>query len=76
MDTATTKSSKSSKLSELKSAIIREPLIVNAGATVMEAIALMSSGRVQCDAENHSDNHQQQAKRSGVALAPGWLGGE
>ena len=60
MDTATTKSSKSSKLSELKSAIIREPLIVNAGATVMEAIALMSSGRVQCDAENHSDNHQQQ----------------
>jgi len=51
---------KSSKLSELKSAIIREPLIVNAGATVMEAIALMSSGRVQCDAENHSDNHQQQ----------------
>ena len=31
MDTATTKSS---KLSELKSAIIREPLIVNAGATL------------------------------------------
>jgi PAS domain S-box-containing protein len=26
----------------------------------MEAIALMSSGRSQCDAENHSDNHQQQ----------------
>jgi signal transduction histidine kinase/CBS domain-containing protein/ActR/RegA family two-component response regulator len=51
---------KSSKLSELKSAIIREPLIVNAEATVMEAIALMSSGRAQCDAENHSDNHQQQ----------------
>ncbi|WP_434685742.1 CBS domain-containing protein [Pseudanabaena minima] len=60
MNTATIKSSKLSKLSELKSAIIREPLIVNAGATVMEAIALMSSGRVQCDAENHSDNHQQQ----------------
>ncbi|MBD2318940.1 hypothetical protein [Phormidium tenue] len=35
MDTATTKSS---KLSELKSAIIREPLIVNAGATVGELI--------------------------------------
>ena len=57
MDTAIIKSS---KLSELKSAIIREPLIVNAEATVMEAIALMSSGRAQCDAENHSDNHQQQ----------------
>ena len=47
-------------LLELQSAIIREPLVVPADATVMEAIALMSSGRSQCDAENHSDNHQQQ----------------
>jgi PAS domain S-box-containing protein len=47
-------------LLELQSAIIREPLVVSADATVMEAIALMSSGRSQCDAENHSDNHLQQ----------------
>jgi len=47
-------------LSELKLAIIREPLVVSADVTVMEAIALMSSRRSQCDAENHSDNHQQQ----------------
>ena len=45
---------------DLKSAIIPNPLVVSADATVMDAIALMSSGRVQCDAENHSDNHQQQ----------------
>jgi GAF domain-containing protein/CBS domain-containing protein len=45
---------------DLKAAIIPNPLVVSAGATVMEAIALMSSGRSQCDAENHSDNHQQQ----------------
>ena len=47
-------------LLELQSAIIRDPLVLSADATVMEAIALMSSGRSQCDAENHSDNHQQQ----------------
>ncbi|BBC22389.1 GAF domain-containing protein [Pseudanabaena sp. ABRG5-3] len=47
-------------LSELKLAIIREPLVVPADATVMSAIALMSSGRSQCDAENYSDKHQQQ----------------
>ncbi|MFZ4557990.1 MAG: PAS domain S-box protein, partial [Pseudanabaena sp.] len=45
---------------DLKSAIITNPLVVSADATVMEAIALMSSGRSLCDAENHSDNHQQQ----------------
>ncbi len=45
---------------ELQSAIIRDPLVLSADATVMEAIALMSSGRSQCDAENHSDNHLQQ----------------
>ncbi|WP_271255076.1 GAF domain-containing protein [Pseudanabaena sp. Chao 1811] len=49
-----------STLFELKLAIIREPLVVSADVTVMETIALMSSGRSQCDAENHSDNHQQQ----------------
>ena len=47
-------------LLELQSAIIRDPLVLSTDATVMEAIALMSSGRSQCDAENHSDNHQQQ----------------
>ena len=47
-------------LLELQSAIIRDPLVLSADATVMDAIALMSSGRSQCDAENHSDNHQQQ----------------
>ncbi len=47
-------------LSELKSAIIRDPLVVSVDATVMQAIALMSNGRSQCDAENHSNNHQQQ----------------
>lgn len=47
-------------LLELQAAIIREPLVVPADATVMEAIALMSIGRSQCDAENYSDNHQQQ----------------
>ena len=45
---------------DLKSAIIPNPLVVSADATVMAAIALMSSGRSQCDAENHSDNHRQQ----------------
>jgi PAS domain S-box-containing protein len=50
-------------LSELKLAIIREPLVVSADATVMEAIALMSSGRSQCDAENYSDKHQQQLQQ-------------
>jgi len=50
-------------LSELKFAIIREPLVVSADATVMEAIALMSSRRSQCDAENHSDNHQEQLQQ-------------
>ena len=45
---------------DLKSAIIPNPLVVSADATAMEAIALMSSGRSQCDAENHSDNHRQQ----------------
>jgi len=48
------------RTNDLKSAIIPNPLLVSADATVMEAIALMSSGRSQCDAENHSDNHQQQ----------------
>jgi PAS domain S-box-containing protein len=47
-------------LLELQAAIIREPLVVPADATVMEAIALMSIGRSQCDAENYGDNHQQQ----------------
>ena len=47
-------------LLELQSAIIRDPLVLSADATVMDAIALMSSGRSQCDAENHSDNHQQE----------------
>ena len=45
---------------DLKSAIIPNPLVVSADATVMDAIALMSSRRSQCDAENYSDNHRQQ----------------
>jgi signal transduction histidine kinase/CBS domain-containing protein len=45
---------------DLKAAIIPNPLVVSADATVMDAIALMSNGRSQCDAENHSDNHRQQ----------------
>lgn len=49
-----------SKLSALKSAIIRELLVVDRAATVMEAIALMSSGRSQCDADSNSDIHQQE----------------
>jgi|688.fasta_scaffold133628_4 hypothetical protein len=52
--------SNSMRPNDLKSAIIPNPLVVSADATVMEAIALMSSGRSQCDAENHSDNHQQE----------------
>ena len=52
--------SNSIRTNDLKSAIIPNPLVVSADATVMEAIALMSSGRSQCDAENHSDNHRQQ----------------
>jgi len=36
-------------LNDLKSAIITNPLVVSADATVMEAIALMSGGRSQCD---------------------------
>ncbi|WP_236579959.1 CBS domain-containing protein, partial [Pseudanabaena sp. lw0831] len=48
------------KLSALKSAIIRDLLVVDRAATVMDAIALMSSERSQCDVENHSDIHQQQ----------------
>ncbi|WP_223807448.1 CBS domain-containing protein [Pseudanabaena sp. UWO311] len=48
------------KLSELKSAIIRDLLVVDRAATVMEAIALMSSGRSQCDADSNSDIHQQE----------------
>jgi PAS domain S-box-containing protein len=52
--------SNSIRPNDLQSAIIPNPLVVAADATVMEAIALMSSGRSQCDAENHSDNHQQQ----------------
>ncbi len=52
--------SNSMRPNDLKSAIIPNPLVVSPDATVMEAIALMSSGRSQCDAENHSDNHQQE----------------
>jgi PAS domain S-box-containing protein len=48
------------KLSALKSAIIRDLLVVDRAATVMEAIALMSSGRSQCDADSNSDIHQQE----------------
>jgi CBS domain-containing protein len=48
------------KLSALKSAIIRDLLLVDRAATVMEAIALMSSGRSQCDADSNSDIHQQE----------------
>jgi CBS domain-containing protein len=48
------------KLSELKSAIIRDLLVVDRAATVMEAIALMSGGRSQCDADSNSDIHQQE----------------
>ncbi|NMF57865.1 CBS domain-containing protein [Pseudanabaena yagii] len=50
----------SKRPNDLKSAIIPNPLVVSADATVMDAIALMSSRRSQCDAENHSDNHRQQ----------------
>ncbi len=48
------------KLSALKSAIIRDLLVVDRAATVMEAIALMSGGRSQCDADSNSDIHQQE----------------
>ena len=48
------------KLSALKSAIIRDLLVVDLAATVMEAIALMSGGRSQCDADSNSDIHQQE----------------
>ncbi|NMF57864.1 GAF domain-containing protein [Pseudanabaena yagii] len=51
------------RLSELKLAIIHEPLEVPADATVMQAIALMSSARSQCDAANYSDNQQQQLQQ-------------
>ncbi len=51
------------RLSELKLAIIHEPLEVPADATVMQAIALMSNARSQYDAASYSDNQQQQLQQ-------------
>ncbi len=59
-------------LSELKSAIIRQPLVVTPETTIMEAIAKMSSGRSHCAATNNSANHQEEyhlEARSSCVLA-------
>lgn len=48
------------KISELKSAIIRNPLMVDLKATVAEAIAQMVAGRSQCsvDYDTHNNFHR------------------
>ncbi len=58
------------KLSELESAIVRDPLVVTPHTTVIDAIAQMASWRSQLDAEHNSDNQQafQQEARSSCVL--------
>jgi PAS domain S-box-containing protein len=58
------------KLSELESAIVRYPLVVNPHTNVIDAIAQMAIGRSQLDTDHNSDNRQvfQQEVRSSCVL--------
>ncbi len=56
---------------ELKSAIVRNPIVVTGETTVMAAIALMSGVRAICaadDAEGYADNVHQEARSSCVLV--------
>ena len=58
------------KLSELESAIVRYPLVVNPYTNVIDAIAQMAIGRSQLDTDHNGDNRQafQQEVRSSCVL--------
>ena len=58
------------KLSELESAIVRYPLVVNPHTNVIDAIAQMAIGRSQLDTDHNGDNQQafQQEVRSSCVL--------